>query len=376
MTGCGGVGTSTAATYRSIDDCLGPARTRFFADGYRRVRYLVRDVVVRPPASAGPAGVTAVVTVEYPRDWSRKVEGVDLRPHLSTVDTLLLAVQLSEAYLAGALGLDEEQRRWARLRKVTLHAGSKPQEDLVGLVAVTIPVACEPTGRGDQVRTTFDSRIGAMRARCHVEHTVVGRAGQAGGPVRYDGLAGLLAPATERYYGEGFHHRGVELTGVAADLAACTASADVRVRHIRSEAASGAPPWPAGSGVDGAHQPTLTMVEAFVTGLQLAQVLMYPLDNVARQESDTLWMLNTLIEAPPTPAPLDGPTRAHISIPGRRLLPLRGETWRNLDIVGTAGGLSLRSSIAHRLPPDPAAAAHGKGRPASRPVPEPSEVRT
>ena len=34
---------------------------------------------------------------------------------------------------------------------------------------------------------------------------------------RYDGLAALLAPAEQRYYGEAFRHRQVEITGVGVD---------------------------------------------------------------------------------------------------------------------------------------------------------------
>src|SRR5882724_4188968 len=111
---------------KSIDDYLGPGETRFFARGYQRVGYETGDLVVDP----GQARVSATATLRYPADWSRKAVGTDLVPHLSTVDSLVLGVQLAEAYLAHALGLDAGARRSARLRRVRLQAGTTPQEDL------------------------------------------------------------------------------------------------------------------------------------------------------------------------------------------------------------------------------------------------------
>jgi len=91
-------------TYARIDDCLGDESTRFFGAGHRRARHTVRDVTV-VPAGRGDGAVTATVDVTYPADWSKKVDGVDIRPHLSSIDTLLLGVQLCEAYLVQAMAL-------------------------------------------------------------------------------------------------------------------------------------------------------------------------------------------------------------------------------------------------------------------------------
>lgn len=333
--------------YRSIDDCLGPAHGRFFGTGYRRARYRIRDVTVVPPDLSESPGVTASVSVAYPPDWSRKGGGANLTPHLSTIDTLLLAAQLGEAYLAGALGLDEERRRRARLRQVILNAGTAPQEELSDIPARVVPVGCEPVTDRGAVLTTFDCRIGLMRARCQVEHASTRPGDQGTTVTRYDGLAALLAPAEQRYYGEAFRHRQVEITGVGVDTVDGTAAATVRIRTDGGVSAD--------AGLDGVYQPTPSMVEAFVTGLQLVQALMYAIDDIPRECSDTLWMRSTVLRSAPVPVPLDGPMPARFSCPGRRLLTLGGETWRNVDVAGDIGGVSLRSSVAHRLPARPVA---------------------
>lgn len=68
--------TETRFRYKSIDDYLGPAETRFFGCGHRCAKYQVGHVAVTPAADPG-VGARADVTVSYPTDWSRKGDNVD-----------------------------------------------------------------------------------------------------------------------------------------------------------------------------------------------------------------------------------------------------------------------------------------------------------
>ena len=171
--------TQALLLYRSMDGVSRIRSGRFFGRGYRRAHHRVEDVVVTPGRER-PA-THARVSIDYPVDWSTKAARNDLRPHLSTVDVLVLGVQLSEAHLAHAYGLDGAQRRAMRLRKVTLRAGGEPQEDLSRLPATAALASTtpEPGGRGSFV-SVFDCRIGAMRARCEIEHTITAPATRRG----------------------------------------------------------------------------------------------------------------------------------------------------------------------------------------------------
>lgn len=330
----------TPLLYRSIDDYLGPAETRFFGHGYRRAQYRVADITTTP-ADCADAGVRATVTVEYPRDWSVKETDVDLRPHLSTVDMLVLGVQFSELHLAQAYGLDEISRRTAWLRRVTLRAGSAPQEDLVGLAGAaklreTKPVSDAP----NLFVSVYDCRIGQMQARCEIEHQIVHRADRA---KSYESIEEALGPAESRYYGDGFKARQQHIEDVRVDMATLQSSATVRIESTeQGHAATG--------GIDGRYHPSLSMIDCFVVNLQMAQVLMYEMDSVQRQDSNTLWMLRTVLDATRPHRPCTEPLEARASISRKHLLPLRGGTWRNVDIVGDCGGVSLRASFAHELP--------------------------
>ncbi|OLF17258.1 AvrD family protein [Actinophytocola xanthii] len=314
----------------SIDDYLGPAEGRFFGSGYRRARHEVGEVVV-----GADSGTRSTVDVHYPANWSRKGDEADLRPHLSTVDMLVLGVQLSEAHLAHGLGLSPAQRARSWVRTVTLRAGTTPQEDLTGLGGTAMPRGTRAVSDTESV-TTYDCAVGAMRARCELQHPA-GTGAHRGS--RFDSLDDALGPADTRYYGAGLATRTHRITDVQVDLARLRARADLRLD-----------PVVVNGGVDGAYQPGVSLVDAFVADLQLAQVMMYELDSVRRQDSNTLWMLRTTLEATDPHRPCAGPVECRAAITGKRLLPLRGGTWRTVDIEGECGGVSLRAAFAHELP--------------------------
>ncbi|MFE9256592.1 AvrD family protein [Streptomyces sp. NPDC006879] len=339
----------------SIEDYLGPGENRFFSRGYQRARYTVRDLLVSP-ATTGP-GVRATADIDYPRDWSRKRTGSDLRPHLSTVDALVLGVQLAELHLAHGYGLDGSARRQMRLRKVQLRAGGAPQEILKGVPLAARLLRTEgveqATGRS---RSVHECAVGNLQVRCEIEH---GHGAAADGLARYADLTEALGPGPDRFYGEGFQLRRHHIHNVQVDMSALRAEAAVRfeAESDPTGSASGA-----GQGLEGGAQPAVSLLDAFVVNLQLAQVLLYELDSVSRAQSNTLWMTRTVLEAEdarprPLPAPFEPPLRAEAALSGKRLLPLRGSTWRSVDIAGSLGGVALRCAFAHELPAAAAASA-------------------
>jgi hypothetical protein len=332
--------TQTPLLYRSIDDYLGPSDNRFFGRGYRRAGHYVEDVVVTP-ADGERAGTRASVSVAYPDDWSTKASRTDLRPHLSTVDTLVLGVQLSEAYLTYACGLDDAQRRAMRLRKVTLRAGGEPQENLAGLSAAAALASTErDPGHPGGFVSVFECSVGAMRARCEIEHTITAHAANLHSCASLDHL---LGQAAARYYGDGFKFRSQRIEHVAANMTDLRAVATV---HIATAAGMPEPT----DGIEGQYQPLLSMIDCFVVNLQLVQMLLYEMDSVAREDSNTLWMLKTVLEAGEPPRAYDKPLETSASITGKHLVPLRGGTWRNVDVSAACGGIRLRCSFAHELP--------------------------
>lgn len=332
----------------SIDDYLGPGETRFFSRGYQRAEYEVYGITVRPSSTADAPCVAGYVDLRYPADWSRKKDGVDLRPHLSTVDALVLGVQLAETHLVHAHRMDRDEQRRMRLRKVVLRAGNAPQEDLKGVELSAKLVVCkeDASAAGGHV-SVYDCGVGGMRARCEFEHRASAAEEEA---KRYETFEAVLGSATSRLYGEGFKRRRHTIHDVNVDIDELRAHADTKFRE------EGSVPLSA-DGVEGGDEPVVSLIDTFVVNLQLAQVLMYELDGLTRATSNTLWMMQTVLSAGPSRTPLPEPEtrlQADTAVTGSRLLPLRGASWRRVELSGALGAMSMRASFAHELPAVPA----------------------
>lgn len=323
----------------SVDDQLGPAEQRFFGRGFRRVAYEIDEVSLARSAN-GVALTRSRVGVRYPADWSKKAAGTDLRPHFSTVDGIVVAAQLAEVCLGGA-GSD---LRDAWLRKVRLTAGTSPQEELSELLAEATLRRSDPVaGNPARVVSVVDCVVGSMRVRCEVEHASAGtQPWPVGEEHALPGLDALLGPAVDRYFGVGFTTRRQHIHAVDVDRRELRADATLTVAH---EDGASVPT----AGLEGAYQPSVSVIDAFVTALQLAQVMLYDLDGMRRQDSSTLWMRQTTLTAARPDRPADGiPVTTRLDGPG--LLRMGGGTWRTLDVVAELGGIQMRSAVAHRLP--------------------------
>jgi Pseudomonas avirulence D protein (AvrD) len=345
-------------SYPSIEDYLGPADGRFFSRGFRRSEHEVSGLLLTPGPEPA-AGAKAVATVRYPPDWSTKAVGTDLRPHLSTVDALILSAQLAEAHLAFAYGLDGRARAAMWLRRVTVRAGAAPQEDLIDLPCSAELRRTTSAQEGDALLSVYDCSVGVMRVTCEIEHSAhaahaaTGTAnrgvahGEGGGARSHATLEDALGPAHERYYGAGYKFRQHGVEDVRIDMGELRSAGTARI-----EPAESFPDLTAG--IEGQYQPSLSMIDCFVVNLQLAQVLMYEMDSIARQDTNTLWMIKTRLDAERPQRPFGDSVPAQAQITARPLVPLRGGIWRNVDISAQCGGVTLRSSFAHELPGQPA----------------------
>ena len=325
----------------SIDDYLGPAETRFFARGYQRATYDVRDIVVES-GEGDATGVRAQVSLSYPPDWSSK-GGVGQRPHLSTVDALVLGLQMVEVHLAGAYALEPDERASAVVRKAVVRAGGAPQEDLSGMVLTAVPAKSQDIDGTGRRWSTYDCAVGSLKVRYEIEHP-------AGTRTTSQQKIGLLDEVLEDpescAFGAGFKNRRHQIDDVRVDMAALTATAAVHFqpeRHVASR------------GIEGDRQPGVTLVDAFVVSLQLVQVLLYELDSVRRADSRTLWMMRTVL-APPVKPPVlpvgrEQALPAEAALTGKRVLVMRGAKWRSVDVRASYAGVAVRCSFAHELPP-------------------------
>lgn len=348
--------------FDDIDATLGNRKSRFFGEGYKRIGHRVADLTVSPPSSgapgpvpaalAGPAAddaqafgwATANASLRYPADWSTKAHRMDLRPHLSTIDTLLLGIRMSEAYLAHAFGVGAEDRRRMWLRSFVMRAGASPQEDLddfrLGLRAdPTVPT----TGTLGGHLTTLHTSCGSLRMRAEVDHPVTSPTTALG---RYADESDLLGDDDSRYFCSGYRARSQYLRDVRLDREAGVVRASVFVEDAAESTAGRIPT----GGFAGLYQPSLTTVDSITVLAQLAQVLIYQQDGIDRSESETLWMRSVDMNAATPYQPMPYSFVATLRITRTKTLRHGDGLWRMTEVSGDLLGINIRGSLAHRLP--------------------------
>ncbi len=327
----------TSCRINSVDDRLGSSSGRFFGEGYKGVIRRLTEIKVLP-GDHGRGVIHGTATVSYSAQWSTKGGRTQLRPHLSTPDGLLLAVNLVEAYLVHAYRLSPEQRRQIWVAELSFRAGSRPQEDLVGFdVGAVHESVHRVPGSGLGFRSSFRCRVGALRINCVVEH------GELTGdvqPAHFADADDILGPPTFRHYGVGF--RAQQLSIGEIDLDAEVGSIEARVGGVEER-------WGA-EGLEGGYPLSMSMLDAMIALVQLAQVLIYEVDQLERSRSNTLWMRRAVLSRPTADQALGDCATASVHIETARTLRLGEQVWRTFEVSGEFGDFRATSALAHQLP--------------------------
>ena len=322
----------TSAAIRSIDEYLGPSSQRFFGSGYKRSTYHIQPHMDDDKLSAS-------VDVSYPTDWSLKGKESDLRPHLSTVDVMILGVRSTETLLRNVLGLTPNQVELATMQKLVIRAGTRPEESLEGLQLSAEIKNTDTTSNSDGQTTdsTVVVQVGVMRATVTVRHEAP-RAKRLD-PPDYS----YLIEDSDRYWGAGYRHRDQLIENVVADTETLSAEAEVNVVSTLGDL----------SKTKGSHsQQFVTFIDVFVSLLQLGQVLMYELDGISRDKSETLWMQRLVLRPSSDHEGCNSVVdraMATLRITDHQLLTLPNGKWRNVDFAGDSGGIDLSATFAHRV---------------------------
>jgi len=328
---------TTALTHATIDDVLGPAHARYFGSGFRRVNHRLTGIMVDPLAQHD--SILAAAAIDYPGDWSTK--GIDRPPpHLSTLDALVIAVQVAEAFLTHAHALDPDRRRELWLRAIDMRAGLTAQEDLTAVPVRGGRQSLRPTGPHHAV-SYFLLGIGTFKVTCEVAHHLGRRVAHR---ESWPTIEEVLGDGDRRQYGRAFRRRTIAVSGVAVSGGCGTAAATVRV-----DDPDGAAPVRR-EGLGARYEPSLSMIDATAAMAQLAQALTYHLEGVVRPETETLWMRRLALRSSAPAVPLAGPLHASARVVRRRQLDRMGKSWRTYELDGDIADLSGRASMAFNVP--------------------------
>lgn len=331
------------ARFVSVSELLGDADQRYFSAGYRAVRQDLRGIRLYTD-DHGAIRVGASLALSYPQSWSQKAGQEDRRPHLSTLDALLVASQLTEVILLEALSLPRELRQWVWIRRAVIRAGAKAVEELDDVEVrgqlISGDAELSPLFRHTRlVKTRFS--IGALRVELDL---IVPEARPCDTARAYSSIDDALGQRAQRYYGDGFKADDISI-GDGWLL-------DEKAIHVPIERRNESKYIDLGSSYVGAP----TFVNCILGQAQISQLMLYSLDHMDRSISDNLWMRHVeMISSVPHGGTQDG-FHASAHIDKTRLLPMAGRTWRITDFPGKFGPITARYNLAHALPEEKAQA--------------------
>ncbi|MCX8985930.1 AvrD family protein [Citrobacter portucalensis] len=320
--------------FSSINDILGPSEKRFFSSGYRRSEHCISNLVLCASGERQYC-VEAMASISYPHDWSVKNHAMDVRPHLSTIDMLILAINMIESYLVCCFSLSPEDVQNICFGEIAIHAGTKPQENLTD-IPITVKLRHSEPKFGDPSRTisTYECNAGRMRAVCQVEYPC---GDNKSGEFRYSSMSDILGEVSDRYYHAGYKEQKHVLSNVNLNMENLTASSNVEIIRANNSSCDIRPG-------------TASYIDVFVTCSQLAQALLYSLDGLTRSDTSTLWMIRTNFSENEKCFDVENNVKANVTISSNRLINLNGNEWRNVDVVGFFGGKVAKITFAHALP--------------------------
>lgn len=322
--------TITEPTTATLTDLLGPPSGRYFGRGYRAVTRALTATTFDEVSET----FSATGELVYPASWSIKSSGT-LVPHLSSIDTLTLAVAATCDALLSAYRLDPADLDAAWLRDIRIVAGAQPDEDLA---RVSVSVRLHPGLAPDDGETPYiaaDFAVGSLRGRLGLCLPYL--------PGPRTGARPVSSGDPTRLY----HHTFADHRVDAEDLCIASDCTSIRGRARVSVEL----PVRSAHGLESAFGPTVSFVDGLVGAAQLAQILLYRLDDVDRSRSNTLWMRKLHLTANTPVRPIAEPLSAEMSV--RRVSEVRmaGARWRSADLtLNDFGGISGGCLLAHALP--------------------------
>jgi hypothetical protein len=330
---------TTNTVISNIDVLLGDRESRFFSWGYKKVIHKIENLVLDSLNNVSEARGIA----SYPKDWSKKTETSELKPHLSTFDGAIFSIQLSVAFINWKYNLDLYQQSHTWIRKVVMKSGSLAQFDLENLSITSELVSTIHTP--DSLcgyLSTFKVSVGNMKIELildHYKNTINDEVG------RFKTLEDIFGNVKDTYFGGVYRESSHEIIDIEIDLENQSLSSLVKINYFDRERIN--------KGVSWIYLPYLTCLDTFVCFAQQMQALFYELDTINRDCSNNLWMREVYYESK---EPIYKPNgyRQTVKLKRTRIIEKSNFKWRMADIECSVdnqpNSLYVRANIAHQLP--------------------------
>jgi hypothetical protein len=323
----------TTETFGNVDEILGDAKARYFGGGYRDVNQRVLEVEL----DTEQRSATALARVTYPVAWSTKANR-ELVPHLSSIDAIIIAMEITETYLREAYGLDDFSARDCWVRRCSVRSGPTPTLQLNQIPVTLRLVATRPdTETMCGYASDLKVRVGLLTVELSVDHPLfVERRVH----MSFSDVDWCLGAHQDRYYAGGYKHTRVGVSDVVLNRPVDRARALFSLDYA-SDSTHG--------GLSGGYFPFISITDAVVGTAQLAQAVLYRQDNLTRASSRNLWMRKISITIPRPAAP-QPKFDVETWISHANVVPIAGQRWRTAKFQVRMPSLTAEYSVAHALP--------------------------
>ncbi|SEB77195.1 AvrD family protein [Rhodococcus koreensis] len=335
--------------FQSYDHALGPRNGRYFGCGYKRVEHSLSDISIERSMEVG-ARYSAAATLRYPSDWSKK-SSKELVPHVSSIDTLVLAATICELAIVYTRDLNDTEAGQIWVRRATVRCGTRPHEDLQNIpVEAVVEGVTEDEPDANTVQTSFSFQVGELKGTLVLVHP--------------PGSGPLAVPGVDRFRSSHHVHRGPgkhfyldgfkDRTLSGRDIVVSADNTSITGQHRIDHEASGQY-----YGAESGYPGSISLIDMMLGAAQLAQILLYTADSLDRSNSNTLWMRKLELTAESPIRPTDGDFAGTAEIRRSNVVERAGHRWRSVEIAGREfQGVTGSFLLCHQLPARRERAAH------------------
>ena len=283
--------------YQSIDDFLGARETRYFGRGYINTSQVISDFALAE--EKGVLSFSCFGSLLVPEVWSVKGESKQ-KPHLSSIDAIEFAIECLGHLFHHAFSGDDCSSKL--IEKIDIAAGTEPVEERLDVIPLKGHMRNSRPGT-----YVLEMSISSMKVSI------------------------ILSRGTRKsQFVIGQERQAVVINDLMLNQGTLTAFA-----IVTPERKNIAESW--------------ALSSCFAAALQLGQVLLYKLDNLSRETSDTLWMRRLSIDVSPSIPALDRPQPIYARLKNVKKLKMAGETWRRATISSIMCNTQIDCSVAHKI---------------------------
>ncbi|WP_289190620.1 AvrD family protein [Ligilactobacillus animalis] len=300
--------------FKSIEDILGDPKGRYFGEGYKKVVYSQKS------KDETLEKITSVFEIQYPSSWSTKKNIASIKPHLSTIDSIVITIKLVTDFLREQLNFDEDTISNMVITEFTIKAGSVLVEDLKNIKAELTLMA--------KNEFHFKGKVASFSVELQVT------------------LGGKLKKSNrdtgDDYYFSGFKLDNRSITNIELGTDLKSVCAITKITHSGSF-----------SGIESEYifeNRISSILNQIIVTAELTELLHSQLDDIPRELSKTLIMRKIkFIRKIPNNKKTGIVNKVEINVSKSKIVQLKGKSVRTSQMVSKFNNSTLIYSVAQEL---------------------------